>query len=206
MGKLSDEEAENVRRVLKEQGKLPFDKSGVLESEAVRLASVQQEIPIFVMLDAQLLIYEPFAAQKEWNVTDVDMLLIIREGTGELFMNGRKVALHYGLVIHAPSGSGMHVVNTSSRDLHLDRIAFEVLKKGELPVERGAYQKANIPAIFQEPIQLQTPYRVLNLTKELDAIQLSGEPQDYKTYLHYDPISILGQADLIADMLVKNAK
>lgn len=26
---------------------------------------------------------------------------------------------------------------------------------------------------------------------------------DYKTYLHYDPISILGQADLIADMLVK---
>jgi len=29
---------------------------------------------------------------------------------------------------------------------------------------------------------------------------------DYKTYLHYDPISILGQADLIADMLVKSAK
>ena len=29
---------------------------------------------------------------------------------------------------------------------------------------------------------------------------------DYKTFLHYDPISILGQADLIADMLVKNAK
>ncbi|MDF2725573.1 MAG: hypothetical protein K0Q59_5250 [Paenibacillus sp.] len=29
---------------------------------------------------------------------------------------------------------------------------------------------------------------------------------DYKTYLYYDPISILGQADLIADMLVKGAK
>lgn len=29
---------------------------------------------------------------------------------------------------------------------------------------------------------------------------------DYKTYLYYDPISILGQADLITDMLVKGAK
>ncbi|MCY9657909.1 ABC transporter substrate-binding protein [Paenibacillus chondroitinus] len=29
---------------------------------------------------------------------------------------------------------------------------------------------------------------------------------DYKTFLHYDPISILGQADLITDMLVKSAK
>lgn len=177
LGKLSDDEAENVRRVLKEQGKLQVEKSEALDSEAVRKASVPQEVPIFVVLDAQLLTYEPYA-QKEWNVTDVDMLLIVREGTGELFMNGRKIALHYGLVIYAPSGSGMHVVNTSSRNLHLDRIVFEVLKKAEWPVERGAYQKAKIPAIFQEPIQLQTPYRVLQLTKELDAIQLSGEPQD----------------------------
>lgn len=177
LGKLSDEEAENVRRVLKEQGQLQVEKPEALESEAVRLASVPQVIPLFVMLDAQLLTYEPFA-QKEWNVTDVDMLLIVREGTGELFMNGRKIALHYGLVIYAPSGSGMHVVNTSSRALHLDRIAFEVLKKGEMPAERDAYKRGKIPAIFQEPIQLQTPYRVLKLTKELDDVQLSGEQQE----------------------------
>ncbi|MCY9657908.1 AraC family transcriptional regulator [Paenibacillus chondroitinus] len=177
LGKLSDEEAENVRRVLKEQGKLQVEKTEALESEAVRIASVPQETPLFVVLDAQLLTYEPYA-QKEWNVTDVDMLLIVREGTGELFMNGRKVALHYGLVIYAPIGSGMHVVNTSSRDLHLDRIAFEVLKKAEWPAARGAYRQGKMPAIFQEPIQLQTPYRVLKLTKELDAVQLSGEPQE----------------------------
>ncbi|GGI44931.1 hypothetical protein GCM10008018_09560 [Paenibacillus marchantiophytorum] len=177
LGKLTDEEAAEVRQALKEQGQWQAgQKVGSVESEVSHLAEVRQDIPVFVLLDTKQLSYEPFA-QKEWNVTEVDMLLLVREGTGELFMDGKKVVLRYGMVVYAPSGSGMHVVNTSSSLLQLDRIAFDVVQRSSTTADRVAYLPHKMQRLFQEPIQLQTPYWALQVSKELDAMQVSGQPQ-----------------------------
>ncbi|MFE5320776.1 helix-turn-helix domain-containing protein [Paenibacillus sp. NPDC056579] len=177
LGKLSDEEAAEVRQVLKEQGKrLHGKQTGVSRGEDDEPAYVQRRAAqIVVLLDTQMLIYQPYA-QKEWNVTEDEMLLLVREGEGELYMDGKKIALHYGLVVYAPAGSGMHVVNTSGGVLQLDRMTIEAATKSSTPSGRGDYRSDRLPPIVQEPVQLKTPYRALQLFKELHEWDESGEP------------------------------
>ncbi|NQX61248.1 AraC family transcriptional regulator [Paenibacillus qinlingensis] len=178
LGKLSEEEVTEVRKVLKEQSQLGA--RNVVESVEIGAQSairLPQEVPQFILHDAKLLIYEPFV-QKQWNVTEVDMLLLVREGTGELFMDGKKVVLKYGTVVYAPSGSGMYVVNTSSIPLQLDRIAFDVIIRSGSPAEKGTYLPYSVQRMFQEPIQLQTPYWALQVSQELEDMQVSSQQQD----------------------------
>ncbi|OCT12980.1 hypothetical protein A8709_21905 [Paenibacillus pectinilyticus] len=178
LGKLTDAEVAEVRSVLKEQSQLQAGQVMEAADSSIRsTVNVPQEVPQFVLHDTKQLTYEPFA-QKEWNVTEADMLLLVREGTGELFMNGKKVVLKYGTVVYAPSGSGMHVVNTSSTVLQMDRIAFDVIIRSGSPAEKGTYLPFSIQSMFQEPIQLQTPYWALQVSRELDEMQVSGRPQD----------------------------
>ncbi|NOU67665.1 helix-turn-helix domain-containing protein [Paenibacillus sp. LMG 31461] len=178
LGKLTEEEVAEVRRVLKEQSQLQA--GNVVESVEIGAQStihLPQEVPQFVLHDAKRLTYEPFV-QKQWNVTEVDMLLLVREGTGELFMDGKKIVLKYGTVVYAPSGSGMHVVNTSSIVLQLDRIAFDVIIRSGSPAEKGTYLPYNIQRMFQEPIQLQTPYWALQVSQELEEKQVNSLPHE----------------------------
>lgn len=179
LGKLSEEEVAEVRKVLKEQSSLQAKNAPEsVEIDAQHtMVQLPQEVPQFILHDAKLLIYEPFV-QKQWNVTEVDMLLLVREGTGELFMDGKKITLKYGTVVYAPSGSGMHVVNTSSIPLQLDRIAFDVIIRSGSPAEKGTYLPYRIQRMFQEPTQLQTPYWALQVSQELEERQASSQPAD----------------------------
>ncbi|MEK0313823.1 helix-turn-helix domain-containing protein [Cohnella sp. 56] len=77
----------------------------------------------FLFRDMSEIVYAPWAPW-EWNVTDSDVLLLVRDGQGELRIRGRKHALRAGSVIFCPAGRGIHIGNPFKQRLTLDKIAF----------------------------------------------------------------------------------
>ncbi|RKN81942.1 helix-turn-helix domain-containing protein [Paenibacillus ginsengarvi] len=201
LGKLSDEEAANIRQVLKEQRKrLNGIQNRAIRSEADDPAYLQRNAQIAVLLETKMLAYEPYA-QKEWNVTEADMLLLVREGTGELYMDGKKIELRYGLVVYAPAGSGMHVVNTSGSVLQLDRMTIEAVSRTGSPAAGGTYRSERFSAIVPEPKRLHSPYRALQLFKELHEGGDSRDPRNSikRQLLFYTLLDIIACSRLEAN-------
>lgn len=181
LGRLTDEEAAEVRQGLKEQGKraigMRAGTSRSMKYEAAKKPVIPPPQQIPVLLDSQSIAYKPYD-QKEWNVTEADMLLLVREGTGELFMNGRKIELVYGLVVYAPAGSGMFVVNTGSGMLHLGRLTVEAIRKSARSAGKDAYIEERFAAGFHDPIRLKSPHPIMQLFKELHSLNGNGQPYD----------------------------
>jgi len=181
LGKLTEEDAAGVRQVLKEQGKRTAERkagtSASMVQEAVKKPVTPPPQQVAVLLDTQSIAYKPYD-QKDWNVTEADMLLLVRGGTGELYMNGRKIELVYGLVVYAPAGSGMFVVNTGSGMLQLGRMTVEAIRKSEQPAGKAPYIQERFAYGFPEPVRLKSPYPVMQLFKELHSLYENGRQHD----------------------------
>jgi ABC-type Fe3+-hydroxamate transport system substrate-binding protein len=93
-------------------------------------------------------------------------------------MNGRKIELVYGLVVYAPAGSGMFVVNTGSGMLQLGRMTVEAIRKSEQSAGKAPYIQERFGYGFPEPVRLKSPYPVMQLFKELHSLYGNGQPHD----------------------------
>ncbi|MGN7471171.1 helix-turn-helix domain-containing protein [Brevibacillus sp. SAFN-007a] len=169
VGLLTPEEAEQLRAQLRQQSlaeRRSRRKAIALEHEPAAKplpADPQPTRQIYAWKEAQLLCY-PAHADKEWNRTDADMLLLVREGRGTLQLEGRKLSLHPGVAVFCPADSGMYVINEHDVSLVIERIAFEKLA---LSAEEGGYRRIPIRDMPAGVLDYSFPQRVLQWAQEL---------------------------------------
>ncbi|KQO14655.1 helix-turn-helix domain-containing protein [Paenibacillus sp. Leaf72] len=163
LGVLSSEEVLRVKAELRNRTALSVQ--GQLSVGSVSVASsatfVFQEIVAFT--------YAP-QSPMEWNVASTDMLLLVREGRGEIHMGGKKIFLKAGTAFYWPAGSGMHVNNPYEETLLLDRITFIAIAPiddaGSLESE-SVYGRAAVAHWIGGEMPLLAPERALQLGVEL---------------------------------------
>jgi|GEM_PF-843364 len=170
VGLLAPEEAERLRADLRGRSRPPRRSGDLAPSKPIPAvlplpsSAAQPPVrPIYALKEAQLVSYPPYA-DKEWNMTDDDMLLLVREGRGTLQLAGRKLTLHAGVAVFCPAESGMYVMNEHHSPLLIDRIAFEMLAPS---AEDGAYRRAEIRDMSPGVLDHSFPQRVLQLAQEL---------------------------------------
>ncbi|ACS99336.1 helix-turn-helix domain-containing protein [Paenibacillus sp. JDR-2] len=171
LGALSEEEAERIRQELQTRKAyrpaLPADQS--------EMTYTFQSIHKFT--------YAP-RAPKEWNVTDTDMVLLVREGAADIHTHARKYSLQAGMALYAPAGCGMHIINGSEQPLVMDRITFLALT----PLASGSWTYSRGQAPLQEEgiIHLAAPGRLFGLADELsEAVSSSGPHKTIRASLAF---------------------
>jgi ABC-type Fe3+-hydroxamate transport system substrate-binding protein len=170
VGRLSDQEADAMRDVLKEQQR----QSKATLSLNEKISRELLESSLFVPKEIQSLIYAPYS-QKEWNVADSDTLIMVRQGSGMLYMNGRKHELKQDTALFCHAGSGMHLFNENDQTLELDKITFDVVgETAPLSTERQYFRKKLDWPQFGE-VRLSSAYRAHQLVKQLKKAA-TGEP------------------------------
>ncbi|MEK8132268.1 helix-turn-helix domain-containing protein [Paenibacillus filicis] len=161
LGILTDEEADRMRSELREQSRRKAQ--SLPTGEEVIAYAFQSSV--FMLREIQLLTYAPYT-QKEWNVAEGDMLLVVREGQGEMYANGHKYELGSDSVMFCPAASGMFLFNPHPQKLVIDRIVFEIIGPDE-PAGHGSYRKRKLMSGRFGQIRLHAPYHILQLTREL---------------------------------------
>ncbi|MDP4095883.1 helix-turn-helix domain-containing protein [Paenibacillus sp. P96] len=172
VGSLTEEEAEQLRQELRSGRHRPKPDMSAAGPPGNRL-----DATAFIPRAIQLLAYhEP--TDKEWNLTEYDMLLFVREGMGELHMAGKKIMLAPGIAVFCPAGTGLYIINDEPRKLLVDRIVFDTLVFAESFPGGGAYEQAAASPLPAGEIRLSYPKRVLHLCKELHAAAQPDRERD----------------------------
>ncbi|THF84613.1 AraC family transcriptional regulator [Cohnella fermenti] len=164
LGALDEAAAEEVRKSLREQKKLRAAYSEAPASpEPLGPLAAAAVLPRGI----QRLVYSPFT-QKEWNVADSDLLILAREGEGELYLLGRKFSLNRETALFCPPGVGMHIFNTGDRKLIVDRVSFDAIEPAAPHSgEEIAYRRRPAGWADAGEIRLSSPYHSLHLAQEL---------------------------------------
>ncbi|MFB5268421.1 helix-turn-helix domain-containing protein [Paenibacillus enshidis] len=175
VGSLTDEEAARLRQELRSGRWRQQPDTSIALPSASRASRLN--VAAFIPRETQQLAYYDHT-DKEWNLTDHDMLLLVREGKGELHMAGKKIMLAPGIAVFCPAGTGMYIINDEPRKLLIDRIVFDTLVPAENFAGNGsAYERAACP-LPEGEIRLAYPKRALQLCKELHAAAQPGRPRD----------------------------
>ncbi|SFF12377.1 ABC-type Fe3+-hydroxamate transport system, substrate-binding protein [Paenibacillus algorifonticola] len=178
LGALSSEEVSRVKAELRNRTTLSVQGQLSVGSVVTSVTFVFQEINAFA--------YAP-QSPREWNVTSTDMLLLVREGRGEIQMGGSKFFLKAGTAFYCPAGSGMHVNNPYEETLQLDRITFITIAPidaaGRLESE-GVYGRVADAHWMGGEIPLLAPERALQLGAELhEAASLNSQHNSLRSQL-----------------------
>ncbi|QAY67680.1 helix-turn-helix domain-containing protein [Paenibacillus protaetiae] len=132
LGALSDEEAEERRKAIKElqqkQAAAGSRETAGSGNPAPLDGSRMFSAAFPVLIGMERLVYEP-SFPAEWNVPHSDMLLFTASGTCTAYKSGRKWVLDENTVLFCPAGEGFHLAGGGAGQAVLYRAGFELAER-----------------------------------------------------------------------------
>jgi AraC-like DNA-binding protein/quercetin dioxygenase-like cupin family protein len=165
VGALSLEEADKLRRELRKQRN---HKPSPAPAREVQAADALQQTVIMIPHEAVQLVCLP-RSRKEWHVASNELILLIREGRGELVILGQKYDLPAGTAIYCPADTGIHIANSADRPLLLERVSFYSIAPLNPAGEPGVFTKSAASLFPQEVTLYACTSGIMQLSKELHA-------------------------------------
>lgn len=164
LGALTDAEADRIRAALR-AGEYPGPSPAAQQGAPAEGLSATA-LPAFAFLGMHRLVHAP-GSPSEWNVTDADMILLVRGGRGELQLGWRAYALEAGAAFYWTAGTGMHVANPYDEPLLLDRISFASFAPADSMNAGAGYARLAGPYWTEGEIPAASPGRIGRLADEL---------------------------------------